>query len=336
MLLNKPMEALPCVEKAFSLDPSERLYFDFVVECRLRIGDLRRGFEMLVQFERFSECAPQWDGFSSLVGLSIVINAEFGLGDVIQFARYFRLLKEARGAGRVILHMPLDTHHRLLGLIETAPGLDEVCRQVRPPDADFYAPLFSLPGLFKTDVGTIPARLPYLFPSQPELDWIRSYSSSCGFKVGLCWQASVKTEVRWNERCIPSQYLAPLMNLPGVSIYNLQGGEARRDSFPGSNSMRDLSGFPQTLRRDAALISEMDLILTCDTVIAHLAGALGKRTWVMLPYSTDWRWAENGENGENSAWYPGVMKLYRQEQPGDWAAVIDRVRRDLLDHSRLH
>jgi hypothetical protein len=322
-LKNRPTEALPCFRKAMLLDRTNSLYYERIADCLLRMGELPAGFAMGAAIQAFE---PLWDP-NSLNGQSVVINVERhwgGLGDVIMLGRYVPLLKE-RGAGRVLMHIEDEKYRRLSGVITSIPGLDEVCN--RPPQADLSAPIFSLPVLFKTDAGTIPAKLPYLFASQSEIDLIQSHSCACGFRVGLCWQASIEPSRDLACRSMASQFLSPLMNIPGISTFNLQGGVARTDRFPGSESMRDVDGVGGSLQSMAALISQLDLVITVDTMCAHLSGALGVTTWVILPYCAEWRWELERET---SPWYPGVMKLFRQERPGDWAGVIDRVRRELI------
>ncbi len=330
----KLAEALPCFTEALALEPTAPLYRQAFAEYLLRSGDLLNGF---CEFESNNWAPPpanaeRWDGKSSLRGRSIVIGgANGGLGDVLMLSRYIPMLKKEHGASRVLLCMNRPYFSRLCGVIETVQGLDEICPEGSIPEADYCAPILSLPFLLNTELRTIPANLPYLSPPESEIAAVQKALDGIGSpKVGLCWHGSVNPNQQWNSRSIPPVLLSPLMNIPGVTMFNLQGGASRRDSFPGSESMLDLSDDPQTLRRDAALISELDLIITIDTMTAHLAGALGKPTWVMLPYFACWRWMENRND---SPWYPGVMRLFRQERPGDWEGVIQQVKQALLQRA---
>ncbi|HEX4142601.1 MAG TPA: tetratricopeptide repeat protein [Pirellulales bacterium] len=264
---------------------------------------------------------PRWKG-EPLIGRSLVLSAEQGLGDTIQFVRYARLLKQ-RGA-RVVLACP-----KALGrLLTRATDVDEVFvlgPGEEPPHCDFYLPLPSAPGALGTTAATIPHDVPYL-SADPALaaQWRRELADIEGFKIGIAWQGARTYALdRW--RSIPLAHFAPLARLPGVRLISLQKGFGSEQIAAVDFPVLDLSarldevagGFMDT----TAVIGAVDLVVTSDTSIAHLAGALAAPVWVTLPFSPDWRWLSRGEA---SPWYP-TMQLFRQTANRQWADVFERI-----------
>jgi tetratricopeptide (TPR) repeat protein len=264
---------------------------------------------------------PEWDG-SSLKGRTILLHAEQGLGDTLQFVRYAPLLHK-RGARVVIV-----CQKALVPLLKGCAGLDQVVADGNPmPNFDAHAPLLSLPRLFRTTLVTVPADVPYI-SADPDLieAWRRQLSGLSGFKIGIAWQGSKSYRRDW-RRSVPLAEFAPLADLPGVQLVSLQKG-------PGSEQLQEWSSvWPVTdlsARLDeatgpfmdtAAVMKNLDLVVTPDTAIAHLAGALGVRTWVALPTVPHWPWLLERED---SPWYPSVG-LFRQEREGDWSSVFRRM-----------
>lgn len=262
---------------------------------------------------------PEWQG-ESLAGRRIIVWPEQGYGDEIQFCRYVPYLK-ALGAAQVIV----ACKPALQRLFRRLPGVD-FCLEVRDgevqvPVADFWVFTMSLPARFGTRLETIPARLPYLaaLPGSPAL-----LPAAAGLRVGLVWQGSA-AHANDRHRSLPDHtVLAPLWSIPGIEWISLQMGEAEtaaiREGLPLRPMGRQLRDFADT----AALLGELDLLLCVDTAVAHLAGALGRPVWVMLPFhGQDWRWLRTRCD---SPWYPGKMRLFRQSTAGDWGGLLHTVR----------
>lgn len=262
-----------------------------------------------------------WDG-TPLEGRTILLHAEQGLGDTLQFIRYAPLVG-ARG-GRVVVQCQAP----LVRLLSRCRGIDQLVGRGEPlPDFDVHAPLLSLPRLLGTTSETIPADVPYLH-ADPELvaDWRQALAPVRGFRVGIAWQGSVRNA--WDRhRSVGLADFEPLARIDSVHLISLQKG-------PGSEQVRDLGGrFPVVSLSEqidstagafmdtAAIIRNLDLVISVDTSVAHLAGGLGAPAWIALPYTPDWRWQLGRDD---SPWYPSV-RLFRQSAPGDWDAVFTRM-----------
>ncbi len=329
-------EAVPALDRACTFKPL-RLTATFARGvCLLRLGRLGQGFR---DYEA-RDCranlpdrpgkSPEWTG-EPLAGRTILIRSEQGLGDSIQFIRYAALLK-ARGA-RVLFACPPS----LLPLLGSAPGLDRILPwdQPPPPDIDCWLPLMSLPWRCGTELDTVPAAVPYLAPEPDRVRrWAAWLAKRPGFRVGLVWQGH-PTAATEAGRSVPLAALAPLARIPGVRLIALQKhhGLDQLDRLPaGMVVERPGPGFddgPGAFRDSAALLAGLDLLVTSDTAMAHLSGALARRTWVLLQRNADWRWLLDRSD---SPWYP-TMTLYRQRCPGDgvdpWADPIARIAADL-------
>ncbi|HEY9749802.1 MAG TPA: tetratricopeptide repeat protein, partial [Allocoleopsis sp.] len=258
---------------------------------------------------------PLWDG-SDLQGKTILLHAEQGFGDTIQFIRYAALVAE-RG-GRVIV----ECQAPLLRLLSGVRGIGQLVAQEAPlPDFDVHTPLLSLPRLFGTTVNTVPAAVPYLFP--PAQSAVQLTAPANYLKVGIVWSGSRTNQNNHHRSCAP-HYFRALLQIPRVSFYSLQKdasiAELAQLSSEGA-TVEDLSSQLHDFADTAAAIAQLDLVITVDTSVAHLAGAMGKPVWVLLTFAPDWRWLLERED---SPWYP-TMRLFRQQQPGDWAAVLSRV-----------
>lgn len=261
--------------------------------------------------------APRWDG-APLNGRTILVHCEQGLGDTLQFVRYLPMVAE-RG-GRVVL----ECQPSLKRLLEAIPSVAFAVAQGAPlPPFDCHIPLLSLPGLFGTRLATVPAEVPYL-PAQAWSAKIPVLPPGEGVRVGLVWSGSHKPNPR---RSIPLDQLSPLFSITGVTWYSLQVGEhaAQLAQHPLAARMIDLSPLIHNFADTAALAGQLDLIISIDTSVAHLAGGLGLDCWVLLSAAADWRWF--GQSGE-SVWYP-TARLFRQPRPGDWASVIEQVGQEL-------
>jgi hypothetical protein len=269
---------------------------------------------------------PTWDG-SPLAGRSILLRTEQGLGDTLHFIRYAPLVK-AQG-GRVLV----ECTEPLLPLLSGCPGIDRLVPrslEARVP-FDVQVPLLSLPHLLGTTLATVPANVPYLFADTQLLQqWRQELRAYSGFKIGIAWQCNPKLDqqrARVAQRSIPLVEFAPLGRLVGVSLFSLQRG-AGTEQLPQVTSLfpiTDLGSWidegGSAFMATAAVMKSLELVITCDTAIAHLAGALGVPVWVALPFAVDWRWLLHRDD---SPWYP-TMRLFRQSEPGDWTPVFERI-----------
>lgn len=288
----------------------------------LRAGRLREGFEeyewrwQVAQFaaqrRKFSQ--PVWHG-EPLDGRRILIWGEQGAGDAIQFVRYAALVRKA--GGEPILEV-LPHLERLLGWLERGyPVVNALSTGVK---FDVQCPMMSLPHRFDTALDSIPPSARFSVPAGLRAKWAARLRTE-RMSVGVVW-ATNPTYLNNAARSLPAHQLLPLTRLPGIQCWGLQVGPAAADTPDGMvNLAGDLMDFADT----AAAISELDLVITVDTAVAHLAGSLGKPVWLLLTYAPDWRWMLDRED---SPWYP-TMKLFRQKRPGDWGDVIERVEREL-------
>ncbi len=265
---------------------------------------------------------PMWQG-EKLSGKRILLHAEQGYGDTLQVIRYVPLLVSENV--EVFVECPRD----LKSLISRSNGISRVIARGEPlPEFDIHCPLMTLPKIFGTTLESIPQTIPYL---SVDKDLVRAWqlrlnSEAKKWKVGLVWAGNPEHLNDRNRSC-SLEILSPLLQIKNVQFFSLQKG---RGSEKDDRSSRDLGLFDLTAYiRDfsdtAALIKNLDLVVSVDTAVAHLAGAIGKRVWTLLPYNPDWRWLLERKD---SPWYP-TMCLYRQSTPGDWMGVIQRVKEDL-------
>jgi hypothetical protein len=269
---------------------------------------------------------PQWQG-QPLTGKSIFVLPEQGLGDQIQFIRYLPLLKEM-GTTAITIACPPP----LKPLLETLPGTDAVITNGEAfSDHDYWTFPLSLPGLCGTTLDSIPAQLPYLSADPARIQSWRPRLPSSGLRVGLVWKGSAGHK-NDKHRSLPGlEALAPLWSIPGISFVSLQKGQAEDEARhpPANQPLLHLGSDIQDFADSAAIISQLDLLISVDTAAAHLAGALGKPCWVLLSaVGTDWRWMHDRTD---SPWYPQVMRLFRQQQADDWQSVIIDVTSALKD-----
>lgn len=268
---------------------------------------------------------PLWSG-APLEGKTILLFTEQGAGDTFQFVRYAPLV-QARG-GRVVL----AARANLVPMLARSPGIDVLYAQgAQPPLFQFFAPLMSLPGIFETDLDSIPAQVPYLF-ADPELieKWRSELASVDGLRIGVAWQGDPKYPGDRN-RSFPLEHFAPLARVPGVRLLSLQKGpgreqiEALSGQFPVIDLADRLDVSGGAFMDTAAVMMNLDLVITSDTAIAHLAGGLGLPVWVALSKVPDWRFLLERED---SPWYP-TMRLFRQPAVKDWPSVFQRMAHEL-------
>jgi len=275
---------------------------------------------------------PLWHGRESLAGRTIVLHAEQGLGDTLQFCRYASLVADL--GARVILEAPAV----LVSLLASLSGVAQIVARGDPlPAADFHCPLLTLPLAFNTTLENIPADVPYLRADPARIrHWRERLGERRQLRVGLAWSGGFRPNQPdlWSvnrRRNVPLAELAPLRHAQ-IEFVSLQKGE------PAASELRDLLArnwrgprlvdFTDELEDfadTAALVENLDLVISVDTSVAHLAGALGKSVWVMNRFDSCWRWLIDRSD---SPWYP-TLRLYRQANPGDWRAVVRNVASDL-------
>lgn len=339
--LNRVAEAIASFNAAIAVRPGYATALHNRAYAHLLAGDLAAGWRdyewrwldegsPLAHLRR--NLGPRWTGSEPLEGRRILISAEQGLGDTLQFCRYIPLLRK-RGA-RVIFEVQ-PALHRLLSNLEGVEHLLEL--GAATPAFDYYCPLLSLPLAFGTDLSSIPASIPYLqVPRESRQHWQERLGPSTGLRVGLVWaggsrQAQPELAAVNRRRNVP---LAALMRLhhPQIQFFSLQKGQpaeaeaaAAARSDQGGLALIDLGPELHDFADTAAALESLDLLISVDTAAAHLAGALGRPAWILNRFDTCWRWMLHRSG---SPWYPSI-RLYRQMAPGDWPPVIERVRTDL-------
>jgi hypothetical protein len=316
---------MACYEQVLLLEPT-------CVEAQgnrglmlLTLGDLGAGWEQLEwrwkqpnrkkELRKFAQ--PRWLGQVPVEGKTILLYAEQGLGDSIQFVRYAHPLAQAGADVIVQVQAPL------VPLLRGVAGIDNVIGpKDRLPSFDLQCPLMSLPLAFRTTLETIPASTPYLSaPDERIATWSERLGKATTPRVGIVWSGNPKHGNDRN-RSIGLKTLLPLLSL-GIEVVSIQKDVRDADSevLKSQPQIRVLGNELNDLADTAAVISLLDLVVSVDTAPAHLAGALGKRVWVLLPFSPDWRWLLDRED---SPWYP-TARLFRQTSFGNWDTVVRRV-----------
>jgi hypothetical protein len=299
----------------------------------LRQGRVEAGWQCLEARDWYAALAsrlscPRWQG-QSLAGVSLLITYEAGHGDMIQFCRYAKLL-QMQGA----VHISLLCHPALKTLLMTLDGVDVVIAfdECLPEFTwDFWTPLLSLPFYCQTRAETIPAEIPYLHADAALIAKWRVLLPNGKLRVGLVWKGTPNFENDAERSLASLDVLAPLGAVKQVSFISLQkgAGEAEAMRPPAGMTLLELGSQMTDFADAAAIVENLDLVICVDTAMAHLTAALGKPCWLLLPnYMTDWRWRSEGSA---SMWYPGVMRLFRQAEMGDWAPVIDELVMALQD-----
>jgi Flp pilus assembly protein TadD len=325
--LGRSEEAIACYEETIRLRPNHAEAHRNRAMYWLALGDYDRGWP---EYEWRWRChgkgqglgdRPVWNG-EELAGRHLLLHAEQGFGDTLQFIRYARLVKERGARVTVVCAGPL------VRILERCPEIDQVVPVGSAvPMTDYQVLLLSLPNFFRTTLDTIPSEIPYLRIPQHEIeDWERILGTGPEFKVGINWQGNplFPGDCR---RSVPLTAFEPIAKIPGVKLVRLQHG-------PGSEQLNQLddrfvvddpfgrSGLSDwDFLETAAVMKNLDLVLTVDSSIAHLAGAIGAPVWVALPFASDWRWLRDRDD---SPWYP-TLRLFRQERSSDWIEVFERI-----------
>lgn len=289
-------------------------------ECWMLLGDFERAWaesDRILELKG-SQTESLWDG-SSLAGKRVLIRCLHGLGDAIQFIRYARTLRALES------RVWVETHPELVDLFNQCPEIERAMTWADGSSKHFFdwdcqIEVMQLPYAFRTTRGTIPGSTPYLNVSAEavESSYRRLHKEPGKMSIGILWGSS-----EWNPaRSIPLVEFSGLAKLPQVSLYSFQRGCKRDElqTFCSTFQVHDTADGAIDIADTAADMMNMDLIITVDTMAAHLAGALGREVWTLLPFEADWRWM----SGNNTPWYP-TMTLFRQTTPGDWKPVLERV-----------
>lgn len=318
-------EALAVSRHAVALDPEQPLAQYNHAHFLLMNGDFANGFEAYRWRRKsrslsdgdptFSE--PEWQG-EPLDGRTLLLFAEYGLGDALHFVRYLPMVT-ARGG-----HIVLQVQPALASLLRTLPDVTVIPRGEPLPPFDLQLPLMSLPRVFGTTLDTIPADVPYLH-ADPErlLRWRAALADVTALKVGVAWAGNIRHKGD-RQRSLSAEAVLPRLVMPGVQLYSLQK-EPRPDDGPVLAALNrhivDLAPALGDFADTAAAVASLDLVIAVDTSVAHLAGALGRPVWMLTPYALDWRWLRDRED---SPWYP-TMRLFRQRRPREWDDPLMRL-----------
>jgi tetratricopeptide (TPR) repeat protein len=331
--LGRMDEALRAHELAVERDPEcAGVHYNLAL-TRLRLGDWRRGWPGYEARWRFREvhraprvfAQPRWQG-EALDGRRILLHAEQGLGDTIQFCRYTTLV-EARG-GVVLLQVQPPVERLMQSLAAVRAGLAEThLLGAMLPEFDLECPLLSLPAVFGSSPETVPWPGAYLgadprLVAEKRAEFAGEGREMRQLRVGLAWAGNPAYKAD-SQRSMQLKTLLPLLRTPDTTWFALQKGPPAEQlaALPGDVSVLDGCSRDRNLAETAALITTLDLVITTDTCIAHLAGALAKPVWILLPHLSDWRWMQQSDA---TPWYPTAW-LLRQSSPGDWAEVVVRV-----------
>ena len=325
-------EAIACCNRAIALKPNFAEAFYVKSLCLLLLGDFEQGW-LLFEWRKkraksnILKCylRPLWLGNEDIAGKTLYIHPEFYLGDMIQICRYAKIVEEKRGA-KVIISVQRPLQELLKTLSPTTVIIDE---NLEPGNFDYHCPLMSLPLAFKTTIESIPSNVPYLHADDAMVVKWKDKVGNKGVKIGICWQGNANVIGRsfplaelYNISQIPNVRLISLQKFNGLEqltkMPNVMNVEVFEDDFDANDyrSFFDL----------AALMMNLDLVITLDTSIAHLPGALARPTWVALKKVTDWRW---GLIQRECPWYPTV-KLFRQNNEGDWTSVFSEIHNELI------
>lgn len=317
-------QAVTLYKKALELKPDYKNAHFGLGQAYLMLGDLKRG---LPEFERgrisdFQKGENFLTDISQINGNIIMIRPDWGLGDMLQFIRYAKLIKKHGGTVWVHPHGPLAD------ILRSCPYIDKMVDKKSAHGFDKEVSPMSLPYIFKTTIDTVPDTIPYLYADPGLIQfWDKELQHDHNFKIGICWEGS--TTALYPRKDVPLTMLQDIAKIPGISLYSLQkmNGTGQLDNVPftihqfGPDFDKSHGRFMDT----AAVMKNLDLVLTVDTSIGHLAGALGIPVWVFLPYSPDWRWMVDRND---TPWYP-TMQLFRQKKLDDWTAALQEIKCEL-------
>lgn len=328
--LNRPAEALPSYDRAILLEPDNADTHLNQSLANLVLGNLEKGFR---QYEWRKKCEPHsisypqplWLGEKDISGKTLFVPWEQGFGDTIQFCRYAKLA-EARG-----IRLVLSVQESLRGLLAQL-GVEIIGPAETPAHFDYHCPMLSLPLAFGTTLETI-LRAPYLAADQDlSARWKKRLAGNGKPNIGLCWSGTARHKNDRN-RSVALEKLTPLLTADANwTSLQVEVKDSDRAALSANAIIRHFDLAQEDFLATASLVQEMDLILTVDTALAHLAGAMGKKVWLMLPFRPDWRWLLERDD---SPWYPG-MTLFRQKKIGDWDELVARIATRLAAYVQDH
>jgi len=334
--LGRPREALATADKALRIKPDYAAARFEQAIALLALGDFERGWAayesrwLLAEFEpqRRHYGGPHWLGKEDVAGKTVLLHCEQGFGDTLQFVRYAPLLAQ-RGATVIV-----EVQEHLKALLSQMPSVSAVLARGEPlPPFDLYCPLLSLPLAFGTRLETIPANVPYI-AADPGLvaQWAAKLSDFAGkteskTKIGLVWAGNSSANAIDTRRSLRLREFAPLAAIPGIHFFSLQKGEPSAQALhpPEGMTLTDYSAELHGFEDTAALIANLDLVISVDTSVAHLAGAMAKPVFILSRFDGCWRWLNHRDD---SPWYP-TARLFHQKAPGAWDEVIVRLRQAL-------
>ncbi|SEO06711.1 Flp pilus assembly protein TadD, contains TPR repeats [Bradyrhizobium sp. OK095] len=318
-------EALAVSHRAIALDPEQPLAQYNHAHFLLMNGDLVNGFEAYRWRRKCKSLSdgdpeftePEWQG-EPLDGRTLLLFAEYGLGDALHFVRYLPMV--AAKGGRIILQV----QPALAALLRQLPDVTVISRGEPLPPFDLQLPLMSLPRVFGTTLDTIPADVPYLHPDPAKLSrWRAALADVKALKVGVVWAGNIRHKGD-RQRSLSAASVLPRLVMPGVQLYSLQKDPRPEDGEVLASLGKDIIDLAPALGDfgdTAAAVVALDLVIAVDTSVAHLAGALGRTVWMLTPYALDWRWLRERED---SPWYP-TMRLFRQRSPREWDDPLMRI-----------
>jgi len=328
-------KALECYDKAIALkgDYPDAQWNKAVV--LLLKGQMKAGWQQYhwrykakldTKLYPYQWSKPRWEG-QSLSGKTILVHCEQGLGDAIQFARYVPMIR-AFEPSRIIL----EAWPPLVRLFARIDGVDQVVKahaKALEQHVDVVVSVMDLPAIFQTDLQTIPNKVPYLYPDQEQFKAWQDRLDRGSMNVGIVW-AGRPTHGNDKNRSCNLEYFMPLTRIQGVRIYALQKGPASQQLARSGWPVENLADGFEDLMDAASCVAALDLVISVDTAMAHLAGALARPVWTLLPFAPDYRWMLDRAD---SPWYP-TMRLFRQPRPRDWKGVFEQVRQQLSELTR--
>ncbi len=329
---NRFEESLKIFEDALALAPNNLEFHTYLGMIHLLLGHFKKGWHY---YQKRMDCQgmvkrslpwPVWQG-ESLRGKKIFVYAEQGVGDSIQFARYLPILAKRFGAC-----VTFEVQTEILGLFKDFPGIDTVTGQTTlPQQYDYQSSLISLAATLETDTTSIPLVVPHLYVDKRKKTFWKNElaTTETGKRIGFVWAGSPLHENDQNRSC-PVECFAPLWQETDLWWFSLQKGAAARqlDSLiVKDTNVFNLNPAISSFEDTAAIIMNLDLIVTVDTAVAHLAATLGKPVYLLLPFTPDWRWLLGRED---SQWYP-KLKIFRQQKAGDWGGVFLRLEKELRE-----
>jgi len=325
-------DALACLDATVQLQPANvDAHFNRALML-LRLGRLNDGwpdYEWRYRRANWPQAyphrlkPPRWNG-QAFRGQTLLVHCEQGYGDTLQFARYLPMVKSL--GGRVLFEVP----EPLIKLLRGLPGVDELIElsptRITARPFDQHIPLLSLPGLFRTTLETIPAMDSFIAPDPSAVRRWKHRLGPQGFKIGIVWAGSAWHHNDRNRSCRLTHFL-PIARIPGVRLIGIQKGAAADEikDLPPETGISNIGSELRDFSDTAALLQALDLIVSVDTAVVHLAGIMRKPVWVLLPFIADWRWFCHRED---SPWYPS-LRLFRQSHQGDWESVFNGLLRQL-------